>query len=140
VSWSIRRTGPDDIEAARLLLQANGWDGAHFEPAGFALLVARAHEALVAVQDDVVVGFARSVGDGVSNGYICTLVVAEGHRKRGIARGLVARLMGDDPDMTWVLRAGRADLFAFYEKLGFKRSEVTMERLRRPGARHQDSR
>jgi len=127
---TIRPIEPADIEAARRLLLANGWAGAHFEPAGFARLVANAHEALVAVEGDRVVGFARSVGDGVSNGYICTLVVDEAHRHRGIARALVQRLMGDDPDMTWVLRAARPGLFAFYEKLGFRRSEVTMERVR----------
>jgi ribosomal protein S18 acetylase RimI-like enzyme len=127
---TIRPIEPADIEAARLLLLANGWSGAHFESAGFARLVAHAHEALVAVDGSRVVGFARSVGDGVSNGYICTLVVDEAHRHRGIARALVQRLMGDDPDMTWVLRAARPGLFAFYEKLGFRRSEVTMERVR----------
>ncbi len=128
--WTIKPIEPHEIEAARLLLRANDWSGAHFEHDGFPLLVANAHEAIVAVDDGRVVGFARSVGDGVSNGYICTLVVDESHRKIGIARALVQRLMGDDPDMTWVLRAGRPNLFAFYEKLGFRRSEVTVERVR----------
>jgi len=128
---TIRPITPSDIEAARLLLLANGWNGAHFEPEGFAKLVARAYEALVAVEDDRVVGFARSVSDGVSNGYLCTLVVDEACRHKGIARALVQRLMGDEPDMTWVLRATRPGLFAFYDKLGFRRSEVTMERVRR---------
>lgn len=130
MSWTIRPIEAHEIEAARLLLRANDWSGAHFEPDGFPSLVANAHEALVAVDGDRIVGFARSVGDGVSNGYICTLVVDESHRKLGIARALVQRLMGTDPDMTWVLRAGRPGLIGFYEKLGFRRSEVTMERVR----------
>ncbi len=133
MGWIVRPIEAVELEAARLLLKANGWSGRHFEPEGFARMVAGAHEALVAIDEGRVVGFARSVGDGVSNGYLCTLVVDADHRRRGIARALVERLMGDDPDMTWVLRAARPGLFAFYEKLGFRRSEVTMERLRSPG-------
>ena len=127
---AIRSIHPDQYEAARRRLLANGWTGARFEPGPFAQLCRCSHEALVAVDGARVVGYARSVADGVSNGYICTLVVDETHRRRGIARALVARLMGDDPDQTWVLRADRPDLFAFYEKLGFRRSQVTMERVR----------
>lgn len=132
VTWRIKTIEPHEVEAARLLLRANDWGGAHFEPVGFARLVAHAHDALVAVEDDRVIGFARSVGDGVANGYICTLVVDADHRRRGIARALVARLMGDDPDMTWVLRAARPGLIPFYERLGFRLSSVTMERVRKP--------
>ena len=121
------------LDAARLLLLANGWSGARFEPEAFATLCGGSTEALVALDDERVVGFARSVTDGVSNGYLCTLVVADSHRGRGIARALVARLMGDDPDQTWVLRAERPGLFPFYEKLGFRRSTVTMERVRSSG-------
>ena len=130
MTLAIRPIAPHELEAARQLLLANGWSGRRFEAEPFAAMVAGSYEALVALDGDRVVGFARSVSDGVSNGYLCTLVVDADHRHRDIARTLVARIVGDRRDMTWVLRAERPGLTAFYEKLGFRRSQVTMERVR----------
>ena len=126
---TIRPIGSDEMETVRLLLRANGWDGPRLEPDNFHTLVTSAHAALVAVDGDRVVGFARALGDGLFNGYLSMLVVDAGRRHEGIGRALVERLMGDNLDMTWVLRA-RGDVQRFYEKLGFKPSTVAMERVR----------
>jgi len=100
---NIRTILPDEIEPARLLLAANDW-GAR-------------------VQD---------AADGIFNGYISMVVVARAHRTRGVGTALIRAAMGDDDRMTWVLRAGRTGVAAFYEKLGYSLSEVAMER---PGKR-----
>ena len=59
------------------------------------------------------------------------VVVAEDRRGRGVGRALVRHLMGDDPEITWVLRAGHGSE-GFWRKMGFAVSEVAMERTRRP--------
>lgn len=126
----IRAIQPSEIEAARRLLAANGWAKRVADAAQFQLLVARSQRALVAVDNGEVIGFARALCDDISNGYLAMLVVAQSHRRRGIGQALVKAVVGEDRGITWVLRAGREGVAPFYEKLGFVRSDVAMERPR----------
>jgi len=129
-----RPAAPEDFEVLRTFVADNGWGSRVSDPERFHLMVTQADRTVVALDGTRIVGFARALCDGVSNGYISMLVVAEDRRRQGIGRQLVEQIMRDDPEnkITWVLRAGRGSL-EFWQRLGFKRSEIAMERVRREG-------
>jgi ribosomal protein S18 acetylase RimI-like enzyme len=92
----IRDVRPSEIEAARRLLETSGWTHHVSDPEEFRELLSRSQRALVAVQHGEVIGFLRAIGDGMADGYISMVVVAENHRRKGVGRALVNALMGDD--------------------------------------------
>lgn len=126
---TFRPIAPDDYEALRQFLSEMGWQHRVADPEKFKTLMDHTSRTVVAYEDTRIVGFARALCDEVSNGYVSMVAVVPEKRKQGLGRELVRRLTGDDPGITWVLRAGR-ESDGFWTKLGFDRSSVAMERVR----------
>lgn len=126
----IRPVQPSEIAAVFSLLGASGWRHRLGSADEFAALLRASQIAHVAVLEDEVVGFIRGITDGLSNGYLSMVVVAPGHRGKGIGRRLVEHALGVNPAITWVLRAGREGAAEFFSRLGFEASSIAMERRR----------
>ena len=129
VNITFRPIAPDDYEALRQFLSEMGWQHRVADPEKFKTLMDHTSRTVVAYEDTRIVGFARALCDEVSNGYVSMVAVVPDKRKQGLGRELVRRLTGDDPGITWVLRAGR-ESDGFWTKLGFDRSSVAMEKVR----------
>jgi ribosomal protein S18 acetylase RimI-like enzyme len=128
----LREITSDDYANLREFLTRMGWADRVRDERRFQAMLDGADRAVVAIDRGVIVGFARALCDGVSNGYISMVAVAPERRQQGIGRLLVEQLMSGDPDerITWVLRAGRNST-AFWERLGFSKSAIAMERVRK---------
>ena len=127
---NVRDMLPAEAESVRRFLGQNGWEHRTGSSEYFAQLVRNSQRAAVALEGEQIIGFARGITDGLSNGYLSMVVVDGEHRRRGIGRALVEHIMGDNPDITWVLRAGREGAEAFFAGLGFETSMIAMERRR----------
>ena len=70
-------------------------------------LIAASQRTAVAVEVQQIIGFARAITDGISNGYLSMVVVAEPFRRQGVGQALIQHIVGEEESITWVLRAGR---------------------------------
>lgn len=127
----IRNFAATDLEGTFELLTAHGW--AHRIPNHLFLerLIAASQRVAVATSQGEVIGFARAITDGLSNGYLSMVVVAPKWRGQGIGKRLVSEIVKDDDNITWVLRASRGQAPEFFAKLGFVASSEAMERSRK---------
>ncbi len=126
----VRSYSPADLPTVHRLLAANGWSHRIGDAAALGRLIAASQRTAVALHNGEAVGFARAITDGLSNGYLSMVVVAEPFRRQGIGQALLEAIVGADPNITWMLRAGRDGAPAFFAKLGFVASTLAMERPR----------
>ncbi|WP_095048381.1 GNAT family N-acetyltransferase [Pseudomonas sp. Irchel s3h9] len=127
---NVRNLQPAETPSVRQFLGQHGWGHRTGSAEHFARLIEHSQRTAVAVKGERIIGFARGITDGLSNGYLSMVVVDDQHRRAGIGRALVEHIMGDNPDITWVLRAGREGAEAFFVSLGFETSVIAMERPR----------
>ncbi|WP_456024396.1 GNAT family N-acetyltransferase [Pseudomonas protegens] len=127
---TVRDLLPDEVESVRLFLGRLGWGHRTGTSEHFAQLIEHSQRTAIALHGAQIVGFARGISDGLSNGYLSMVAVDSQHRRIGIGRKLVEHVMADNPDITWVLRAGREGVEAFFARLGFEKSVIAMERPR----------
>ncbi|PMQ09019.1 PanD maturation factor [Pseudomonas sp. AD21] len=127
---TVRNLLPDEVESVRQFLGQHGWGHRTGSSDHFAQLIENSQRTAVALSDEQIIGFARGITDGLSNGYLSMVVVDDQHRRAGVGRALVEHVMGDNSDITWVLRAGREGAQAFFASLGFETSVIAMERPR----------
>lgn len=127
---TVRHLLPVEVEPVRQFLGQNGWSHRTGSSDHFAQLIENSQRTAVALSGEQIIGFARGITDGLSNGYLSMVVVDDQHRRAGVGRALVEHVMGDNPEITWVLRAGREGAEAFFASLGFETSLIAMERPR----------
>ena len=122
----------EDYDQVRQLLVEMGWQHRVADRDRFERMIEGATRTIVAIENTRIVGFARALVDGASNGYISTVAVAPDRQRGGIGRAMIQRLMEvDEPGtITWVLRAGRGSV-PFWEKMGFSKSDIAMEIVRK---------
>lgn len=75
-----------------------------------------------------IVGTARILSDGVCNAYLVDVWTRSDLRRRGIARAMIDRLLGDHRGQHIYLQADE-DLIEFYRRLGFRAQPVGMSQI-----------
>ena len=116
----IRQADPaTDFPGILGVYAGNKWSHAR-DPDRLRTAVERADLALVAVQDDAVVGFVRTMSDGAFAVYIADILVLPDNQGQGIGRSLLAGVLDHYPLETFhhqVLIAER-DADGFYRRMG----------------------
>jgi ribosomal protein S18 acetylase RimI-like enzyme len=109
----------DDFPGILAVYAANNWSHAR-TPERLRTAVERADLALVAVQDDGIVGFVRTMSDGAFAVYIADILVLPESQGQGIGRELLRTVLDHYPLETFhhqVLIAER-DADGFYRRMG----------------------
>jgi N-acetylglutamate synthase-like GNAT family acetyltransferase len=114
------RLKPADIDAIQALLKDTYWAS---ERTRSEVEESLRHSVIVVARgpDHQLVGCARAVTDTCTFAWICDVVVAPGHRRRGLGKALVERLLAHlDVTRTRKVLVTK-DAQGLYRKFGFER-------------------
>ncbi|WP_127539537.1 GNAT family N-acetyltransferase [Paenibacillus illinoisensis] len=82
-------------------------------------------------EDDVLIGFCRSISDGVFRAYIEDVVVLSSYRNKGIGKLMIERLVIELKDIDVISLFCTEDLAGFYDGTGFKKTkQIVMHHLK----------
>ncbi len=94
---TVRDLLPEEVEPVRMFLNQHGWGHRTGSSDYFAQLIENSQRTAVALSGEQIIGFARGITDGLSNGYLSMVVVDGQHRRAGVGRALVEHVMGTTP-------------------------------------------
>jgi ribosomal protein S18 acetylase RimI-like enzyme len=83
------------------------------------------YKLVIAWEDDLVIGAARMISDGECYGWIHDMAVRESHRKQGVGRRIIQKLMEGDEHLLIGLTSS-FEAVDFYTRLGFKKHKTAM--------------
>jgi len=106
-----------DWAAVRADLVADAFDNGR-TPAALRRSFAASQHVAIAWDDDLVVGTARLLSDGVCNAYLVDVWTRSSHRRQGVATAMLRDLMARVPGQHIGLQTDHAQ--ALYEALGFQ--------------------
>ncbi len=95
----------------------------------FYQMLENSDRTVIALEGSRIVGFGRALCDDVSVGYLTWIFVSDDKRGQGIGSKMARILMGNDPNIKWVLTSELKNM-KFWEKLGFRAGEDLMVKPR----------
>jgi ribosomal protein S18 acetylase RimI-like enzyme len=113
-----------DWGALKALLAADAFDNGR-SPEQLRRSFEKSHAACIAFAGGEIIGTARVLSDGICNAYLVDVWTASSHRRRGIAREMIRRLLEGLPGQHVYLQTGH-DAVEFYRRLGFGEQPVGM--------------
>ena len=120
----VRSWPPEDIVS---LYKAGGWWKDHYDPKGILPLIEKSFAFTVAVDEKSgrTLGMGRIISDGVSDAYLQDIVVLPEHRRKGIGKKILKKMVEHcrKQGLVWIGLIAEESTEDFYSTMGFKRFE-----------------